>query len=222
MSLTQFEAQSLLADIEALITAHVVSTGFTTPMPTPDSLGGYSVTSQEELPDGFEHRWPNGTVATQYRATPQVPTVRYTVRTAEGDYSLLIGAELGGRKTHGMDGRGRIVVFVHRGTGLTNLYPLVEFAETDEPAGDGTPLYAAGILRPDKPRSLATAAELPQLKQVAHLQDAKIRQADEVYRGMHSGPSLRLVVKITDVDTMLAHALWVGRIRGGGRLPRPA
>jgi len=111
---------------------------------------------------------------------------------------------------------------VRRGTGKGGLYPLVEFAEADAPAEDGTAVYAAGIFRLDAPRSLMTAADLDQLSAVPHLRQAEVRRADEVYEGMHSGPSLRLVVKVSDVETMLTHALWIGSLRGGGRLPRAA
>ena len=223
MPLTATEEASFRTQFDALISQFVTQSQTGSPAPTvPATLGSYTVVSQEMLADGFDHRWPDRTVATKYRPTEQVPTARYVVRTADGDYSLLIGPELNGRKTHGRDDRGRIVVFVQRGTGLTGLYPLVEFAETDEPDAQGGPLYAAGVQRPDSPRSLATAAQLDQLEGVEHLQGADIRRADEVYANMRSGPSLRLVVHVDDVEAMLKHALWVGGIRGGGRLPKPA
>jgi hypothetical protein len=99
----------------------------------------------------------------------------------------------------------------------------VEFAEVDESASDGSVLYAAGIPRQDAPRSLATADDLPALREsVPHLKEADVRRADEVYSGMTSGPTMPLVVPMTDVEAMLVHGLWVGQQRGGGRLPRPA
>lgn len=219
MTITQAQADALLADIKALLAPYVEQDHGTAPVS--GFLAGYEVVGHEELP-GFEHRWPNRSEATRYVPTADVPTARYTVRTAGGDYSLLIGAEHEGRKTHGVHGRGRIVVFVRRGEGTSNLYPLVEFAETDEPSADGTSLYAAGVPRPGAPRSLSTANDLPELGKVPHLQQAELRRADEVYTDMNNGPTLRLVVKVTDVQAMLVHALWVGESRGGNRLPRPA
>lgn len=223
MPLTSDEADALLAEVQSIVASYTVGSPTTSVLPTvPSSLGGYDVVDQQALTEGFEHRWPKRANTTKYVPTTEVPTARYTVRTSGGDYSLLIGAEHEGRATHGMAGRGRIVVFVRRGEGTSNLYPLVEFAETDEPDADGKALYAAGIPKPGSPRSLATTADLPQLSSTPHLQGADIQRADEVYRGMGSGPTLRLVVKVSDVKTMLAHALWVGEMRGGGRLPRPA
>ncbi len=55
-----------------------------------------------------------------------------------------------------------------------------------------------------------------------HLAKAVVRRGDDIYTNMQNGPSLYLVVPIDDVETMLVHAIWVGQMRGGGRLPRPA
>jgi hypothetical protein len=185
-------------------------------------LGAYTVLAQENLPDGFDHRWPKREQSTQYRPTEDVATTRYRVRTTEGEYSLLIGAELRGRESYDLPGRGRIVIFVQRGAGTAGLYPLVEFAETDELDEQGRHLYAAGIPRSDHPRSLVTGDQLQQLEGVAHLQNADIRRADEAYRSVQDGPSLRLIVRVNDAERMVEHGLWVGQLRGGGRLPRPA
>lgn len=222
MPLTQIEADVLLEEFRSLLTRFTDEppSEAQTELPTPTSLAGYTVLGQEVLPEGFEYRWPKRTIAAQYR-TDRIPAARYGLRTEAGEYSLLIGEEKGGRTTHGKQGRGRIVVFVQHGKG--SLYPLVEFAETDYPAADGTALYAAQIPRQNAPREQVTAEDLPTLRDgVAHLKDADIRRADEVYAGMATGATLRLVVPVNDVETMLVHGLWVGQLRGGGRLPRPA
>ncbi|HEV2886741.1 MAG TPA: hypothetical protein VGX49_07520 [Jatrophihabitans sp.] len=188
----------------------------------PAELGGYTVVSADRIEGGFDHRWPDRKVAAEYRPTVDVPTARYVVRTDVGDYSLLIGAEKGGRATHGLKNRGRIVVFVQRGAGNVGLYPLVEFAETDVVDAEGRRLYAARVVRPADARKAATAEHLPELRQVPHLRDADIRRGDEIYANMQNGPALYIVVSVNDVEAMLVHAVWVGRARGGGRLPRPA
>ena len=222
--LNRSEAASLLDRFSALVAEFTEpqSDGRNEPLPAVRSVGGYVLTGTEILPAGFDHLWPNAESVTQYRPVGGIPTVRYTARTADGHYSLLIGAELGGRTTHGRVGRGRIVVFVQRAAGTEGLYPLVEFAETDITGAGEAPLYAAGVPRITAPRSLSTEADLPELAAVTHLRGADLRRADQVYNGMRSGPSLRLVVHPSDADAMLAHALWVGELRGGGRLPRPA
>jgi hypothetical protein len=222
MPLTPAEADTLLEELRDLLnrfTEQDPTQVPPAPLPTPTSLAGYAVVGQEVLPDGFAYRWPNRSAATEYQAN-RIPTAQYRLRTEAGEYSLVIGEEKGGRTTHGRSGRGRIVVFVRHGSGM---YPLVEFAEADETAADGSVLYAAGVPRPEAPRSLATADHLPALREsVPHLKEADIRRADEVYAGMGSGPTMRLIVGVTDVEAMLVHAVWVGQLRGGGRLPRPA
>jgi hypothetical protein len=185
------------------------------------SRSGVVIEQVNALENGFRHRWPNRSVAAAYRPTTAIPTAAYEVRDSHGLWTLVIGAEEGGRRSHGRDGRGRIVVFVDHNPGKLHLYPLVEFAETDTAGTDGKPLYGAGVPQPGAPRNLATLAYVDQLREVAHLQDAELAQAEDVYRDVQHGPSLRLVVPVDDVETMLAHALWVGRLRGSNRLPRP-
>jgi hypothetical protein len=195
--------------------------GATSTAPSNAAGSGIAVEGVNPLPDGFQHRWPDRNLGVLYRRTPEVDTAAYDVRDAHGLWAMVVGAEQGGRRSHGRDGRGRIVVFVDHKPGSLHLYPLVEFAETDDPAPDGTPLYAAGVQRPDAPRSLATLANVDELRLVPHLQHAELAQAQDVYRDVQRGPSLRLVVPVTDVETMLAHALWAGHLRGANRLPRP-
>jgi hypothetical protein len=185
------------------------------------SRSGIVIEQVNALENGFKHRWPDKSVGTAYRPIPEIPTAAYEVRDSRGLWTLVLGAEEGGRRSHGRDGRGRIVVFVDHNPGKLHLYPLVEFAETDDAGTDGKPRYGAGVPRPDAPRSLATLAHVDQLREVVHLQDAELAQAEDVYRDVQRGPSLRLVVPVNDVETMLAHALWVGHLRGSNRLPRP-
>ena len=225
MPLTQLEADELVEEYRALLARYIEAPlpgAASALLPTPASLAGYTVIGQEVLPDGFEYWWPKRPSAAEYRSD-RIPTAQYRLRTEAGAYSLLIGEEKGGRTTHGKQGRGRIVVFVRHGHGAGGLYPLVEWAEIDHPAADGTALYAAQIPRPGAPRSQITADELPALREtVPHLKDADVRRADDVYDAMATGPTMRLIVPVTDVETMLVHGLWVGQLRGGGRLPRPA
>jgi len=195
--------------------------GATSTDPANAAGSGITIERVTALPDGFEHRWPDRTFDVLYRATAQVDTAAYDVRDELGLWAMVVGAEQGGRRSHGRDGRGRIVVFVDHKPGSLHLYPLVEFAETDDPAPNGTPRYAAGVLRPDAPRSLATLAHVDDLRHVPHLRAAHLAQAQDVYHEVQRGPSLRLVVPGDDIETMLAHALWAGRLRGANRLPRP-
>lgn len=98
-------------------------------------------------------------------------------------------------------------------------YPIVEMVETDLP-NRGVLLYAITVPKPGQPRSMATDEDISKLLGIPHLSHgANLRRVDDgVFSGTANGPSLRLIVPASDQFLILEHALWVGDVRGGGRL----
>lgn len=148
-------------------------------------------------PIGAWHfRWPDGSVE-------RFDSGRgYELRT--GGDTIMARLAKTTRRAWGRD-RLRWVVFLDLGrSGSTNLYPAAEFVETDE--GD----LASTIPDPERPRSkLSDGAKLPQ-----RFEHVTIKRADEVFRQVKRGPSLRLVVRADDEVGMLRHGHWVATTRG--------
>ena len=75
--------------------------------------------------------------------------------------------------------------------------------ETDE--GE----YACRIPDPEHPQATLKAGDpLP-----ARFKDAKILRADQVFRLLRNGPSLRLVVDGADELAMIRHSYWMANLR---------
>lgn len=151
----------------------------------------------------FTYRWPGGTIK-------YLDAIKYTVRHGDAEDVFAIGAEEGGRASYQQNDRGRIVVFHRRGATDMSYYPLVEFAESDL----DRELYAAIVPQPDAPRKGTTAADLEELRRVAHLKNAKLERADVVFHSVQNGPTLRVLVGRNDPKMMIEHAWWVGSLRG--------
>ncbi|MFI7427452.1 hypothetical protein ACIBPB_10735 [Micromonospora sp. NPDC049836] len=154
-------------------------------------------------PGSFNFRWPTGEAA-------YVDATRYTVRRDDNEYVFVIGAEEGGRSAYRRADRGRIVVFLRQTASANSYYPLLEFAESDLDAD----LYAALIPKPGQKTARATVDDLDTLRHVAHLQQADIRRADEVFDSSANAPSLRVLVRRDDPNMLITHSWWVGRLRG--------
>ena len=214
-TLTIFTVDQLLAGLRTellpycLDAAEPVSANPAATSTDPANAAGSGITIERvtPLPDGFEHRWPDRNFDVLYRTTAQVDTAAYDVRDELGLWAMVIGAEQGGRRSHGRDGRGRIVVFVDHKPGSLHLYPLVEFAETDDPAPNGTPRYAAGVLRPDAPRSLATLAHVDDLRRPA-------RTSSDLTGSTRVGHAPRRAT------VAARHRMWIARGRSSLRAKR--
>ncbi|MEU7935236.1 hypothetical protein [Micromonospora echinofusca] len=161
------------------------------------------VDAQPLTPRSFTYRWPTG-------EAKYVDATRYTVRRDDDEYVFVVGAEDGGRSAYRRADRGRIVVFLRQTTSANSYYPLLEFAESDLNAN----MYAALIPKPGRKAARATADDLDAVRHVAHLQQADIRRADEVFDSSAKAPSLRVLVSRDDPNMLITHSWWVGRLRG--------
>ena len=139
----------------------------------------------------FTYRWPSGNdeVLTNSRW--------YTVVDQGRERRVLVAwtdREAWGRM------RKRAVVFGESGS---SLYPWTEFVETD----DGR--YAAGISDPNHPRALLKhGAVIPEW-----LRTARVERTDQLFNGVRKGPSLRLVLGLSDEVDMVRHGYWVAGLR---------
>ncbi len=164
----------------------------------------FSTVDTHPLADrSFTYRWPTGEVK-------YVDTIRYTVRRDDDEYAFVVGSEDGGRSAYRRTDRGRIVVFLRQTASANSHYPLLEFAESDLDAS----LYAALIPKPGQPTARATVDDLDAVRRVAHLQQADLRRADEVFDSSAKAPTLRVLVRRDDPNMLIIHSWWVGRLRG--------
>lgn len=153
-----------------------------------------------QLGDAFEawtYRWPDG-------QEEEFSSGRwYRVRLGSGLCQLRLAWTT--RKAWGRD-RERAIVFQQvGGSASQTYYPLAEFVETDH-AGE----FAGPVPDPTRPRALLSRlSEVPD-----RFRGAKLLRADEAFRTIEKGPSLRLIVGQDDETAMVRHAVWVGTIRG--------
>jgi hypothetical protein len=175
--------------------------------PTADITGepiDFSVIDTQALtPRSFTYRWPTG-------EAKYVDATRYTVRRDDDEYVFVIGSEDGGRSAYRRADRGRIVVFIRQTASANSYYPLLEFAESDLAAD----LYAALIPKPGQKAGRATVDDLDAVRRVAHLRQADLRRADEVFDSSTKAPTLRVLVHRDDPTMLITHSWWVGRLRG--------
>lgn len=172
----------------------------------PNEEIAFSIVEEQPLsPKSFAYRWPSG-------EEKYIDATRYTVRRDDTEYVFVVGAEDGGRSAYGRADRGRIVVFLRKGTSEYSYYPLLEFVESDIDPD----LYAALIPKLDKTtsRAMATVGDLANVRQVPHLQHADLRRADEVFTSSANAPTLRILVRRDDPTDLITHSWWVGQIRG--------
>jgi hypothetical protein len=152
----------------------------------------------------FTYRWPDSKERKKY-----TEATRYTVHRDGNEYVFVVGTEDGGRPAYRRADRGRIVVFLRQTANSNSYYPLLEFAEGD--LDDN--LYAALIPKPGQPTARATMNDLDAVRRVAHLRQADIRRADEVFDSSANAPTLRVLVRSDDFKMLITHAWWVGRLR---------
>jgi hypothetical protein len=145
----------------------------------------------------WTYRWPDG-------QEEEFSSGRwYGVRLASGLCQLRLAWTT--RRAWGRD-RERAIVFQQvGGSASQTYYPLAEFVETDH-AGE----FAGPVPDPARPRALLSRrSDAPD-----RFRGAKLVRADEAFRTIDKGPSLRLIVGQDDEIEMVRHAVWVGTIRG--------
>jgi hypothetical protein len=176
--------------------------------PSADGAGEpieFSVVDARPITDRlFTYRWPDSMERKKY-----TEATRYTVHRDSNEYVFVVGTEDGGRPAYRRADRGRIVVFLRQTASSNSYYPLLEFAQSD--LGDN--LYAALIPKPGQVTARATMNDLDAVRRVAHLRQADIRRADEVFDSSANAPTLRVLVRSDDFKMLITHAWWVGRLR---------
>jgi hypothetical protein len=148
--------------------------------------------------DPFAFPWPG-----DFGSEDFTSGTAYRLKGNGGDATVVVGWTT--RYAWNAD-RGRAVVFhrVKPGDAPAKWYPWTEFVETD--SGE----HAAAIPDPQRPRALLKdGAPLPE-----HLSGKKVARADEVFRSIRDGASLRLVVSEDDEEEMVRHGYWVAKLRG--------
>lgn len=153
------------------------------------------VITPEQVQDPFEYTWP--TLPPEKFTTGRW----YQVSGARRNIRLLVARTE--REAWGKL-RGRVVIFEGGRTGnIKSLNPWSEFVETD----DGE--YACRIPDPKHPQATLKAGDpLP-----ARFNGAKVLRADQAFRLLRNGPSLRLVVSSTDELAMIKHSYWIASLR---------
>jgi len=148
--------------------------------------------------EGFTYRWPGGDEEAIGDATV------YRLTTPNGAVLRVI---VGWTTRHAWNAdRGRAVVFydARDEDDPARWYPWTEFVETD----DGR--FAATIPDPSRPRAILNETfRLP-----SRFAGLEVARADELFRSIREGASLRLVVNRSDEAEMIRHGYWVARLRG--------
>lgn len=140
----------------------------------------------------FEFKWPN---ATERYAKGSTWTVTSPGRTV----TLTIGRT---RREAWSRLRRRWVVFGPAGPRSAALYPWAEFVEAD----DGR--MSAVIPSPESPRKILRAGDpIP-----ARYRGQKVARADELFRSIANGGSLRVLVD--DEEAAVRHAYYIAKLKG--------
>jgi len=139
----------------------------------------------------LEYRWPNGLVESFSESRS------YTLVAEPHAPRALVAWTV--RDAWGRP-RPRAVVFGKSGS---HLYPWTEFVETDDLR------LAAPIPDPVRPRAmLAHGATIP-----GRLASATVDRTDRLFKGVKSGPALRVVLTRDAEADMVRHGYWVAGLR---------
>ena len=145
----------------------------------------------------WAYRWPGAEGTEGFYASRQ-----YEVVTPHRTYRVRLAWSE--RPAWGRQDRKRAIIFGQVGPPTsTTFYPWTEFVETD------TGRYAAPIPNPAYPRKILTPSDqLPE-----RFKDAQVERTDQLFDQITNGPSLRVVVDVTDEGDMVWHGYWVARLR---------
>jgi hypothetical protein len=149
----------------------------------------------EPLEVPWYYSWPSD------QREPYTSGCWYRLRTDSGPLRVLLARTR--RQAWGAD-RGRVVVFRQLGEETSRtFYPWAEFVETD----DGE--YAATVPDRRKPRTMAWRME--DVPPAIDLD--RVCRADQAFRSIQSGPSLRYLLDENDERGMVEYAFRVATVR---------